>query len=280
MSDIVTGTELDGSLGATDRASGDISSGLVVSGSLVAAPEVNGVVTTGVSLSGTMVVSGGNAGAVVVTGSSIDGQMTGGPKGDAGYTPVKGVDYFDGTDGTDGTDGKEVELQNNGTYIQWRYVGGSWSDLVALSSLKGADGTNGVDGQEVSLQVSGGYIQWRLGTGVWTDLIALSALKGDTGATGATGAGVVVGGTTGQILTKNSSTDYDTSWQNPPQTVTNDQLKNEDRTDTYTYVGYENSNDGSWYIYRRTRATNLRQYATGLTDYATNWAGRGGLSYA
>ena len=86
---------------------------------------------------------------------------------------------------------------------------------MALSSLKGADGTNGVDGQEVSLQVSGGYIQWRLGTGVWTDLIALSALKGDTGATGATGAGVVVGGTTGQILTKNSSTDYDTSWQNP-----------------------------------------------------------------
>ena len=35
--------------------------------------------------------------------------------------------------------------------------------------------------------------------------------KGDTGATGATGAGVVVGGTTGQILTKNSSTDYDTT---------------------------------------------------------------------
>ena len=264
MSDIVTGTELDGSLGATDRASGDISSGLVVSGSLVAAPEVNGVVTTGVSLSGTMVVSGGNAGAVVVTGSSIDGQMTGGPKGDAGYTPVKGVDYFDGT---------EVELQNNGTYIQWRYVGGSWSDLVALSSLKGADG---VDGQEVSLQVSGGYIQWRLGTGVWTDLIALSALKG---ATGATGAGVVVGGTTGQILTKNSSTDYDTSWQNPPQTVTNDQLKNEDRTDTYTYVGYENSIDNSWYIYRRTRATNTRQYATGLSSYATNWIGRVGLIY-
>jgi hypothetical protein len=35
---------------------------------------------------------------------------------------------------------------------------------------------------------------------------------GPTGATGATGAGVPTGGTTGQILAKNSGTDYDTSW--------------------------------------------------------------------
>ena len=61
---------------------------------------------------------------------------------------------------------------------------------------------------------------------------------------------------------------------------TNDQLQDQELTDTYAYVGYENSNDGSWYIYRRTRATNLRQYATGLTDYATNWTGRAGLTYA
>jgi hypothetical protein len=47
--------------------------------------------------------------------------------------------------------------------------------------------------------------------------------KGDTGATGATGpqgptgatgAGVVAGGTTGQVLAKASNTDYDTSWIN------------------------------------------------------------------
>ena len=61
--------------------------------------------------------------------------------------------------------------------------------------------------------------------------------------------------------------------------VTNDQLQDQELTDTYAYVGYENSNDGSWYIYRRTRATNLRQYATGATDYATNWTGRAGLTY-
>ena len=43
--------------------------------------------------------------------------------------------------------------------------------------------------------------------------------KGDTGATGATGAagvGIVAGGTAGQIYTKQSSTNYDASWQNAP----------------------------------------------------------------
>jgi hypothetical protein len=37
---------------------------------------------------------------------------------------------------------------------------------------------------------------------------------GSTGATGATGNGVSSGGTTGQVLIKNSSTNYDTSWSN------------------------------------------------------------------
>lgn len=53
-----------------------------------------------------------------------------------------------------------------------------------------------------------------------------TALKGDTGATGpagATGAGVPTGGTTGQILAKDTNTDYDTSWYDAdlvyPQTV-------------------------------------------------------------
>jgi len=30
-----------------------------------------------------------------------------GPKGDDGYTPIKGVDYFDGEKGEKGTDGKD-----------------------------------------------------------------------------------------------------------------------------------------------------------------------------
>ena len=40
--------------------------------------------------------------------------------------------------GTPGKDGREIEIQNNGTAIQWRYVGDSeWTDLVQLSNLKG-----------------------------------------------------------------------------------------------------------------------------------------------
>ena len=39
---------------------------------------------------------------------------------------------------TPGKDGREIELQNNGTAIQWRYVGeAEWKDLVQLSDLKG-----------------------------------------------------------------------------------------------------------------------------------------------
>lgn len=87
------------------------------------------------------------------------------------------------------------------------------------------------------------------------------------------------GGTTGQVLTKDTDTDYDFSWQTPPATVTNDSLQDQELTATYAYVGYENSNDGSWYIYRRTRATNVREYATGASSYATNWTNRGSLSY-
>lgn len=55
-------------------------------------------------------------------------------------------------------------------------------------------------------------------------------------------------------------------------------FQNYEKTSTYVYVGYE-GDGGIWYIYRRTIATNAREYATGATDYATNWTGRAGLTY-
>jgi len=65
-------------------------------------------------------------------------------KGDDGYTPVKGVDYNDGTNGADGEDGREIELQKTATYIQWRLVGeASWINIVDLASLKGDKGDPG-----------------------------------------------------------------------------------------------------------------------------------------
>lgn len=42
-----------------------------------------------------------------------------------------------------GADGREVNLQVTQTHIQWRYAGdSSWSDLVALASLKGETGND------------------------------------------------------------------------------------------------------------------------------------------
>ena len=53
-----------------------------------------------------------------------------------------------GGGGTPGKDGREIELQNSGTAIQWRYVGdNAWTDLVQLSSLKGEKGDKGDKGE-------------------------------------------------------------------------------------------------------------------------------------
>ena len=50
------------------------------------------------------------------------------------------------------------------------------------------------------------------GTNTWSALSYSSGPAGATGATGAAGAGVPTGGTTGQVLAKNSATNYDTVW--------------------------------------------------------------------
>jgi integrin beta 8 len=84
-------------------------------------------------------------------------------------------------EGTDGDDGREIELRNDGTNVQWRYVGDpTWINIILLEDLRGAPGT---DGREIELRATGSYIQWRYttGSGGWNNLIALSELKGDKG---------------------------------------------------------------------------------------------------
>ena len=66
-----------------------------------------------------------------------------------------------GGSGTPGKDGREIELQNNGTAIQWRYVGDeSWTDLVQLSEITGAKGDSGEDGITPTIGENG---NWYLG---------------------------------------------------------------------------------------------------------------------
>jgi hypothetical protein len=97
---------------------------------------------------------------------------------------AQGEQGIQGEPGLDGEDGREIELQNDTTYIQWRYVGDiSWINLVALADLQGEDGA---DGREIELQSNGTYIQWRyVGEVSWTNLVALADLKGDQGDPGA-----------------------------------------------------------------------------------------------
>ena len=45
------------------------------------------------------------------------------------------------------SDSREIEIQKNSLYIQWRYAGESeWKNIIAYSDLKGKDGRDGRDG--------------------------------------------------------------------------------------------------------------------------------------
>jgi len=55
-----------------------------------------------------------------------------------------------------------------------------------------------------------------------TGATGTTGAQGPTGPTGATGPGVATGGTTGQVLTKNSATNYDTGWTTPLSQATAD----------------------------------------------------------
>jgi len=119
-----------------------------------------------------------------------------------------------------------------------------------------------------------GSTDWGTITGTLADQLDLQAaldLKANLS--------LLAGGTTGQVLTKDSNADQDYSWQPPASTTTGYAWEDYEKTSTYVYVSYLSAG-GAWYIYRRTVATNLREYASGANNYAANWAGRAGLSYA
>ena len=99
-----------------------------------------------------------------------------------------GTDGKDGINGIDGTNGKEIEIQKTDLYIQWRYKGGEWQNLVALADIlgpSGQNGTNGEDGRTPEFRVNGNQLQWRYeGETIWLNLYDLSALKGADGKDG------------------------------------------------------------------------------------------------
>lgn len=207
-----------------------------------------------------------------------------GPKGDKGDTGPrglqgeKGTPGLDGSDGKDGKDGREIELRVSDSHIQWRYVGDpAWKNLIKLSELKGPKGDPGKPGEKGERGPRG--LPGREGS---AGERGPRGPMGYTGPAGPAGVGVPEGGTTGQVLAKTSDTDFATDWvdQTGGGGSSGYEFQNEELTSTYAYVGYEHITDGSWYIYRRTRATNVRLYASGSSDYATNWTDRASLTYA
>ena len=96
-----------------------------------------------------------------------------------------------GTDGKDGINGKSIEVQRATEYIQWRYEGDEWQNLVAIADITGPAGQNGKDGangKTPEFRVSENTLQWRyVGDEVWLNLYDLSVLKGLDGRDGTDG---------------------------------------------------------------------------------------------
>ena len=121
--------------------------------------------------------------------NGIDGKD--GADGKNGKDGIDGVDGKDGADGKDGINGKSIEVQRATEYIQWRYEGGEWQNLVAIADITGPAGQNGKDGangKTPEFRVNESTLQWRYtGDEIWLNLYDLTALKGADGKDGAAG---------------------------------------------------------------------------------------------
>jgi hypothetical protein len=140
-----------------------------------------------------------------------------GPQGPAGADGANGyfVDSFIGTftgDTADYTYGQIVSYQGSswmrnavtGTDFGFDLTG--W-DVIAAKGDTGATGPQGPTGADGPQGVQG--VQGDTGP---QGIQGVQGIQGIQGPTGATGAGVVAGGTAGQVLAKIDSTDYNTTW--------------------------------------------------------------------
>ena len=116
---------------------------------------------------------------------------TNGQNGANGKDGINGVDGKNGADGKNGKDGidginaKSIEVQRATEYIQWRYEGDEWQNLVVIADITGPAGQNGADGangKTPEFRVNESTLQWRYtGDEIWLNLYDLTALKGADG---------------------------------------------------------------------------------------------------
>lgn len=148
----------------------------------------------------------GAAGAAGAKGDTGDAGPTGptglqGPTGPAGPTGATGPQGPAGAQGPTGPAGATGPAGPTGP-------AGADSTVPGPTGPTGATGPQGPQGDPGPTGPAGP-------TGA-TGLTGPTGPAGPTGPTGPTGAGVISGGTTDQLLAKNSNTDYDTKWVNAP----------------------------------------------------------------
>ena len=148
--------------------------------------------------------SQGTQGNIGYTGSAGTDGYTGsqGTQGNIGYTGSQGVTGATGLLGYTGSQGTQGTQGNIG-YTGSQGVTGATGPI----GYTGSAGTNGTDGYTGS-QGATGLIGYTGSTGS-------AGATGPIGYTGSTGQGVTTGGSTGQVLTKIDSTDYNTTWATP-----------------------------------------------------------------
>jgi len=126
-------------------------------------------------------------------------------------------------------DGNYVDFQNNNT-SKFK-VDSNGNTIMAGASIAKTQSANGITGATAASRYAGATVSGAPSTGsflvgdfvidqtgsVWVCTVAGSpgTWIRPSGPVGATGPGVPVGGTTGQMLIKNSGTNYDTKWSTP-----------------------------------------------------------------
>jgi hypothetical protein len=181
---------------------------------------------------------------IVSADNTLVVQVQGGPVGPAGPAGADGVAGADGAPGPAGADSTVAGPQGiQGVTGPQGPQGPAGADSIvagpqgiqgiqgpqgntgpagADSTVTGPAGPQGIQGIQGNTGATGATgaqgIQGDTGATGSTGPQGIQGIQGDTGATGSTGAtgpGVVVGGTTGQVLAKVSATDFDTNWVTP-----------------------------------------------------------------
>lgn len=210
----------------------------MISGKVTTKKQLNAIISDASELDGVVSVGG------TVVGASLSQRGVTGAKGDTGDTGATGngiasvvfvsssglVDTykitftngtettFDVTNGQDGIDGQDG-VDGHSPVVTASKVGKVTTvsvDGSAIATINdGNDGQDGSDGQDGADGADGFSPSASVSKSGSIATITITDKNGTTTASVSDGSGVPTGGTSGQVLTKHSATDYDVSWEDP-----------------------------------------------------------------